>query len=146
MDPKVLVGPDLTEVRSALNARFVARFKHTDRAETRVLLETVDASPTNPYEVTVDQLILDPFAGQTQFDITERGTGDADSLETTLGTVTGFDGVSPAVSPAGNWSRLVKTITSDKIYTAIFVPGRAGDGFYSVSVRALPQNSGIDGQ
>lgn len=53
----------------------------------------------------------------------------------TLATKNGLtDGVT-----TGLCSRLVKAITSDKLYNVVFVPGTVGDGIYSIKLSGLNQ-------
>lgn len=192
------------KLRSSLNGHFGTRLESTgDRQSTEqtfVIFQTLGASPENPYIVTLDQFILDPFTGPGQFDLMERdsvrrafdgvsagGTPvlgseemnfqpgdegkiikvgahpgryygilsvDDDSVtldgnitlpsieltlemegesEVTIATKSGL--TNGAIT--GGWSRLVKVITADKVYSVVFVPGTAGDGIYSIKAQAL---------
>lgn len=143
-------GPDLLQLRAWINGRFGIRLQSTgdnaNLAQARILLETADASPENPYLVRFDQFILTPFTGDdARFDLVERDANDDDVFDTagnvvsggesqvTLATKTGFtDG-----DTTDAWSRFAKVITSNKRYSIIFVPGTAGDGIYSVQASGM---------
>lgn len=144
-----LKGPGFAKLRSSLSGQFGIRLQSTgdaaSNAQTQIILQTLDASPENPYVVEFDQFILDSFTGPGQFDLVERDSSDIDIFdaegefvsggesEVTIATKSGFtDGVT-----TGSWSRLAKAITSDKTYSVVFAPGTAGDGIYSMSARAL---------
>lgn len=144
-----LSGPGFANLRSQLSGQFGIRLESTgarqNSALTRIIFQTLDASPDNPYLVEFNQFILDPFTGAGQFDLVERDSSDVDIVddegvqvsggesEVTLATEAGFtDGTT-----TGAWSRLAKVLTSDKVYIVVFVPGDAGDGIYSISARNL---------
>lgn len=144
-----LKGPGFAKLRSSLSGHFGIRLQSTgdaaSLAQTQIILQTLDASPENPYVVEFDQFILDPFTGPGQFDLVERDSSDIDIFdadgelvsggesEVTISTKSGFtDGVTVTV-----WSHFRKAITADKTYSVVFVPGTAGDGIYSISARAL---------
>lgn len=204
-----LSGPGFAKLRSSLNGQFGIRLESTGARQnpelTRVIMQTLDASPANPYLITFEQFILTPFTGAGQFDLVERdsirrsiggasagGTavltdlsgvmnwqsGDVDKpirvginpgrwhriasrqspTQVTLaanitlplsGLTLTMDGESEVtiadkdgftdVDAVGGWSRFTKVITSDKVYSVVFVPGTAGDGIYSISVREAVQ-------
>lgn len=75
------------KLRSALSNQFGTQLKPTAPA-TYVVMQTLDASPTNPYVVRFEQFITEAFTGDGQFDLVER---DARRRA--------FDGVSEAGSP-----------------------------------------------
>lgn len=132
----------LAKLRSKFSGQFGVRLRSTvDQATTHIIMQTLDASPTNPYLVTFDQFILDPFTGPGQFDLVERDAGDVDILDAESGSpvtlATHSDGFTDGVANEAGWSRFIKPITADKIYGVVFVPGTAGDGAYSISARAL---------
>lgn len=144
-----LKGAGVTMLRSLVNRRFGIRFQSTgdapDSAQTRILMQTINATPSNPYVVEFHQFILDPFTGPGQFDLTERNADDIDVLDiegelvsggesqVTLATKTGFeDGTT-----TGGWSRFAKVITENKTYRVIFVPGDAGDGVFLIKAQEL---------
>lgn len=141
----------LAQLRRWISGQFGIRFQSTgdyaSPAHTRLLLQTIGASPTNPYLVYFDQLILTAFTGPGQFDLVERDVSDVDiydvdgnfvsggSSQVTIATKSGFT----SGDTTGTWSRLVKAITSEKSYSVIFVPGTAGDGIYSMNMSGLNQ-------
>lgn len=145
-----LSGPGFAKLRSSLGRQFGIRLQSEGDAATAdpltlIIMQTLDASPENPYIVTFDQFILDPFTGAGQFDLVERDSSDdiefdgegnvvsPPESEVTIATKSGFTDV----VPVGGWSRLVKAITVDKVYRVVFAPGSVGDGVYSITVKAL---------
>jgi hypothetical protein len=265
-----LSGPGFAKLRSLMSGKFGIRYQSTgvaaNRAQTRILMQTVYASTKNPYMVNFDQVILDPFTGTDvaatgvltsdntapadgatvtigtkvytfkttltptegqvlinstadaallnlirainhtgtantdykcaaanpdvtaassvtahafqvtatipgvstvattetsahlswgavtlvggsragQFDLVERNSSDVVTFDdygnivpggsqVTLATKSGFTGG----NTTGNWSSLAKVITVDKTYSVVFVPGAAGDGSFSISIRGL---------
>lgn len=134
-----LSGPGFAKLRSSLGSQFGIRLQSTGDAAnsgsveaplTRIIMQTLGASPEHPYLVTFEQYILDLFTGPGQFDLVERDMSDVADGESqeTIATKSGFiDETSP----------FTKVITVDKVYSVIFVPGNTGDGIYSIGVRAL---------
>lgn len=132
-------GPSLAKLREKLGRSFGIRLQSTGSkanvALTRIVVQTCFVSPKKPCLITFDQHILTPFTGLGKFDLVESdpsglsgGVGDI-----VIATKSGFtDGVT-----TGGWSRLVKVNTSYKVYKVNFVPGTAGDGFFSINVREL---------
>lgn len=147
-----LTQASLMQARCWISGQFGVRFQSTgtpDIAQTRKLVETTDASPTNPCLVRFEQIILTSFTGPGQFDLVERDATDVDvfaddgnggftkvsggASEVTLATKTGFtDGAT-----TGAWSRFSKVVTSNKAYMVKFIPGTTGDGVYSVRMSGL---------
>lgn len=138
----------LATLRSQLAGQYGIRLESTGaRASgpvTLIVMQTLDASPTNPYELTIKQFILEPFTGGGQFDLVERDAGAAiDVLDAESGspiTIGSYDsqfGAKGITNSDKDASCLIKTITSDKIYSVVFGPGDAGDGIYSISARTL---------
>lgn len=67
------IAPDsLSQLRSSFSNQFGARFQSTSDAVTRIVMQTLDASPRNPHRVKFDQHILEEFTGDGQFDLVER--------------------------------------------------------------------------
>lgn len=144
-----LSGPGFAKLRYILSSHFGARFQSTgdapDSAETRIILQTQGASPSNPCLVYLDQLILTPFTGAGQFDLVERNANDIDVFDEEGALVSGGESEVIIATKSGftdgdttnNWSRLVKAVTVNKIYSVIFVPGDTGDGIYSLRAQSL---------
>lgn len=135
-------GVAAAKLRSLLSGQFGIRLQSTgdtaNREQTRIVMQTIGASPTHPYLVEFAQFILSPFTGPGQFDLVERDMSDVldGESQVAVATKSGFtDG-----DTTGGWSRFAKVITVDKIYSVIFVPGTAGDGIYSIKVRHLGRN------
>lgn len=138
-----LSGPGVAQLRSKLSGQFGVRRQSTgakaDQALTHIIMQTLDASPDNPYLVTFEQYIFNPFTDPGQFDLVERDAGDVDIFDAdsgnavTIATKSGFSGV----TPVSGWSCFSRPVTSDKIYSVVFVPDSAGDGAYSISARTL---------
>lgn len=133
----------LAKLRSQLSGHFGIRLQSTgDKASAstvRIIMQTLDVSPENPCVVMFEQFILEPFTGDGQFDLVENDSSDVDGKESiesggvTIATKSGFaDGVT-----TGGHSHFEKPITSDKVYSVVFVPGSAGDGIFSMSARTL---------
>lgn len=97
---------------------------NASQATTYIIMQTLDASPAHPYVVEFTQRILDSFTGLGQFDLVERNASDVvdGPSQVTIATKSGFIGA------------VVKTITVDKVYSIIFVPGDTGYGIYSIKV------------
>jgi hypothetical protein len=70
-----LSGPGFAKLRSSLGSQFGIRLQSTgdSAAEetTQIVLQTIGATPQNPFLVTFDQIIDEPFTGG-QFDLVER--------------------------------------------------------------------------
>jgi hypothetical protein len=143
---------ELSRLRKWMSGQFGLRLQSTgdaaDVAQHYVITQVLGATPENPLIVSFDQLILAAFTGPGQFDLVERDADDVDIFDeneeyvsggesmVTIATKTGFtDG-----DTTGGWSRLVKVITSDKLYCVIFVPGTTGDGIYSLNVKGLSRS------
>lgn len=138
-----LRGPGFACLRSKLSGQFGVRLGTTDPAQEFILFQTLDATPESPYVVTIDQFINTPFTGAGQFDLVERDVSDpavfdlagvktSNENAVTFATKSGITDVT-AIS---GWSRIEKEITSDKIYSVVYVPG-AGVGSYLISARLL---------
>lgn len=141
-------GAGLAKLRSRLSGQFGIRLESTGaRASgvvSRIIMQTLDASPTKPYLITFDHFILEVFSGG-QFDLVERDADDdivydVDGAEVsggesrlTIGTSTGL---STGVGK-GAWTTFRKIIESDKIYSVVFEPGSSGDAIYSITPRLL---------
>lgn len=78
-------------------------------------------------QVTLDRNITLPSSGLT---LTMDGATES---EVTIATKAGFADVDATV----DWTRPPKSLTSDKVYSVVFVPGTAGDGVYSIRVQGL---------
>ena len=108
----------------------------TDKKHSQILLQTVGASPETPYEIDINLIFDEPFTDGEgvigQFDLTERDAADEENEEILLATKDGF--VDP---PPGSLEGqpLIRTITVDKLYRINFIPGKTGDGTYSLSAR-----------
>lgn len=94
----------LAGLRSSLSNTFGVRLQSAgatpDDAVTRVILETIGASPTNPFVVNFTQFIPVPFSGPGQFDLVER-----DSRRRSVGGASaGGTNVLTDLSRAMNWS------------------------------------------
>ena len=109
-------------------------------------MQTINASPANPYLVFFDQIILKPFTGGSgKFELVERNWNDVDVYGVTGNFISGGESKVTIATHSGfsnglvnnNWSHLVKVITSDKTYSVNFVPGIDGDGVYSMRVQKL---------
>lgn len=201
------IAPDsLATLRSSISNQFGARCQSTEDATplTRIIMQTLDASPKNPYRVKFDHHILEAFTGDGQFDIVERdsvrrsfggisdgtaalsdpsgvmnwqpedegkvikvGRGSGFQLfriesvedeETvtldreTPGSATGValemeggnavtiatkNGFTNGIDNENGWQSFAKIITTDKVYSLVFVPGDTGDGVISLSAEAL---------
>lgn len=87
-----LSGAGFAKLRSSLSGQFGIRLQSTggaaNVAQDHIIAQTLDASPTTPYVVTIDQHILVPFTGPGEFDLIER-----DSIRRV------FDGVSAGGTP-----------------------------------------------
>lgn len=141
-----LRGPGLAKLRSKLSGQFGIRLQSTgdkaNREQSLIVMQTIDVSPTNPCVVTFDQFIEEPFTGDGQFDLVERDADDGvDILDDESGDpvimATHSDGFTDGVTSEAGWSRIIKVITSDKIYSVAFVPGDTGIGAYSIKARTL---------
>lgn len=88
------IAPDsLATLRSSFSNQFGSLFQSTgdnaiDAPLRRVIMQTLGASAKNPYLVKFDQIILDVFTGDGQFDLVER-----DAIRRV------FDGVSATGTP-----------------------------------------------
>lgn len=145
----------VAQLRQWSSGQFSVRFQSigddADLARTRKIVETVGASPSNPYILRFDQFILEEFASSesegapaAQFDLVERDASDVDVFEddgagglikvsggeseVTLATKDGFTNG----TTTNAWSRFAKVITSDKIFKVVFIPGSTGAGIYSM--------------
>lgn len=78
--------------------------------------------------ITISDNIILPSSGLV---LTMDGAG---TNEVTIATKDGF---SAGVTPVSGGSRFEKPITSDKVYSVVFVPGDAGDGIFAITARAL---------
>lgn len=71
-----LSGPGVAQLRSKLAGQFGIRLQSTgitpNAALTRVIFQTIGASHAMPYLVKFEQIILDSFTGEGQFDLVER--------------------------------------------------------------------------
>lgn len=71
-----LRGPGVATLRSKLSGQFGIRLQSTGAAanveQSHVILQTLDATPENPYLVIFAQHILEPFTGSGQFNLIER--------------------------------------------------------------------------
>lgn len=71
-----IAGPGAAKLRSKLAGHFGARLQSTGAAASgeisQIIMQTLDASPENPYIVIFDQFILEPFTGAGQFALVER--------------------------------------------------------------------------
>lgn len=71
-----LSGAGFAKLRSRMSGQFGIRLQSTgdaaNVAQSHIIMQTLDASPSNPYLVTIDQHILDPFTGSGEFDLIER--------------------------------------------------------------------------
>lgn len=201
----------LSDLRQWISGQFGIRLQSTGDAaspgQTHIVLQTRNASITNPYLVQFDQFILTPFTGPGQFDLVERDASDPNRFfsdcitvhasplltsiednftpdmvsnlvacegvpdgttvlsyqnakQVTLSANATADTPPPGITCTiggktkvtiatkagftdgdviGSWSYLRKAITSDKIYSVVFVPGTAGDGIYSMKISGLNQ-------
>lgn len=131
----VIDGRDLSGLRNLISNQFSLRFQSTgdtaNRAETRVLLETVGATHVNPYLVQFNRIMLTSFTGPGEFYLEERDASDVPGGESTI-TVATKDGFSAGYTPG-----IIRAITVDKIYRVAFIPGTTGDGIYSINISAL---------
>lgn len=110
----------LAKLRSKLSGQFGVRLESTgarqNPAQTRILVQTLDASPENPYVVEFDQFILEPFTGEGRFDLVER-----DSIRRSFGGASA-GGTPILTDPSGimNW----QSGDVDKIIQVGRNPGR----------------------
>lgn len=93
-----------------------------------ILLETLGATPQNPYFLKFNQIILEPFTGAGEFFLDERDASDVPGGESTVTVGTKY-GLSEGYTPGS-----IKDIVTDKIYRIYFIPGTTGDGIYSINI------------
>lgn len=72
-----LSGPGVARLRSLINGGIGIRLQSTGDAangeQEHILLQTLGVTPANPFVVTINQHILDPFTGEDgEFDLIER--------------------------------------------------------------------------